>query len=240
MFRRLLALVLLAVPLAAFAADPPKTGFLDRVFKDAGGEVKYVLFVPPGYDPEKVYPVILFLHGAGETGTDGKKQSTVGLGKVVKKKEKDFPAIVVFPQSQKGGWGANSAEGKRALAILDAVCKEYKTDAKRVYLTGLSMGGFGTWSIAAAHPDRWAAIAPICGGGSPASAEKFKDLPCWAFHGDKDEIVKVEKSREMVEALKKAGGAPKYTEYPGVGHNSWDKAYGTDELYDWLFQQARK
>jgi len=240
MIRRLLALVLLTVPLAAFAADPPKTGWQDRVFKEAGGEVKYVLFVPPGYDPEKAYPVVLFLHGAGESGTDGKKQATVGLGKVVKKKEKDFPAIVIFPQSQKGGWGANSAEGKRALAILDEVCKEYKTDAKRIYLTGLSMGGFGTWSIAAAHPERWAAIVPVCGGGSPASAEKFKDLPCWAFHGDMDTTVKADKSREMIEALKKAGGTPKYTEYPGVGHNSWDKAYGTEELYDWLFKQARK
>jgi predicted peptidase len=107
------------------------------------------------------------------------------------------------------------------------------------------MGGFGTWSIANAHPDRWAAIAPICGGAGNAEAagkvaEKIKDIPCWCFHGDADPTVKVELSRTMIDALKKAGGNPKYTEYPKVGHNSWDMAYGTDELYKWLLEQKKK
>jgi predicted peptidase len=109
-----------------------------------------------------------------------------------------------------------------------------------MYLTGLSMGGFGTWSLAAQYPDRWAAIVPICGGGNPADADKIKHIPCWCFHGDADKAVKVERSREMIEALKKAGGQPRYDEYPGVGHNSWDRAYGTADLYQWLLMQQLK
>jgi predicted peptidase len=111
------------------------------------------------------------------------------------------------------------------------VCKSYKTDPQRLYLTGLSMGGYGTWSLATAEPGRWAAIAPICGGGDPKQADKIKDLPCWCFHGDQDGAVSVERSRDMMRALWAAGGHPNYTEYPGVGHNSWDAAYGTDDLY---------
>jgi predicted peptidase len=101
------------------------------------------------------------------------------------------------------------------------------------------MGGFGTWSLAAAQPDMWAAIVPICGGGSPADAEKIKNIPCWCFHGDADTSVPVQRSRDMIEALKKAGAEPKYTEYPKVGHNSWDKAYGTEELYHWLLEHKK-
>jgi predicted peptidase len=145
-----------------------------------------------------------------------------------------------MPQAQKKGWNAGGPEGKRAIAILDEVLQSYKTDKKRVYLTGLSMGGYGTWSLAAAHPERWAAIAPICGGGNPATAVKFKDVPCWCFHGDADPTVSVEKSREMIKALKAAGGSPRYDEYPGVNHNSWDRAYGNPELYTWFLKHATK
>jgi predicted peptidase len=240
MIRRLVPLCLFLVPLVALAQDNPKTGFLDRVFKDGDKEAKYVLFVPRDYDPQKTYPLVLFLHGLGESGTDGKKQATVGLGKAVKEREKTFPAIVVFPQSQNKSWNASSADAKRALAIVEEVSKEYKVDPKRLYLTGLSMGGIGSWSLVAAMPDKWAAVVPICGRGDPKTASKFKDVPLWAFHGDKDNAVPVSGSRDMIDALKKAEGNPRYTEYPGVGHNSWDKAYATDELYDWLFKQARK
>ncbi len=223
------------------SADEPERGFLKRVFKDPEGkEAKYVLFVPHDYKPGQATPLILFLHGSGETGTDGDKPARVGLGKAIRDNEKTFPFLVVFPQSQKRSWRADSEDGKRALAILAEVEKSYKVDPKRVYLTGLSMGGFGTWSLAAAHPDKWAAIVPICGGGDPASAEKIKDLPCWCFHGDADKAVKVELSRKMIEAIKKAGGKPRYDEYPGVGHNSWDRAYGTKELYEWLLMQQKK
>ncbi len=220
------------------AAD---VGFLDRVHKDADGkEAKYVLFVPQSYKSDKEYPLILFLHGSGETGTDGKKAAAVGLGPAIRNKEKDFGFIAIFPQSQERTWLAGSDDAKRALAILAKVQKEYKVDAKRIYLTGLSMGGFGTWSLAAKYPEQWAAIVPVCGGGDPKDAKIIKNIPCWCFHGDADKAVSVEMSREMIEAIKKAGGSPKYTEYPGVGHNSWDKAYGTAELYEWLLMQKLK
>jgi predicted peptidase len=216
-------------------------GFLDRVYKDSSGkEVKYILFVPHEYKGDQAYPTILFLHGAGESGTDGKKQSAVGLGPAIRKNEKTFPFIALFPQSQRGGWGATTDEGKRAMAILAEVEANYKVDSKRIYLTGLSMGGMGTFSLAAAHPEKWAAIVPVCGRGNAGTAEKMKNIPCWCFHGDADNAVNVKGSREMMDALKKAGAEPKYTEYPGVGHNSWDKAYGTKELYDWLLEQKLK
>ena len=124
--------------------------------------------------------------------------------------------------------------------MLDAVCSEYKTDPKRIYLTGLSMGGMGTWDMALTYPDKWAAIAPICGRGDVKAAEKIKNLPCWCFHGDADGAVNVSGSREMIEAIKKAGGNPRYTEMAFIGHNSWDAAYGYDELYSWLGKQVKK
>src|SRR5437868_7064446 len=136
----LAAAALLALPASSARAEDKKTGFLDRVYKDASGkEAKYVLFVPHDYDGKKEYPIILFLHDPREHGTDGKKQAGTDLGKAVKEREKEFPCIVVFPQPERT-WQADSDDGKRAVAILDAVMKEYKTDPKRVYLTGLSMG----------------------------------------------------------------------------------------------------
>jgi predicted peptidase len=225
------------------AAD---TGFLDKTFKDsAGTEHKYVLFVPHSYKTDTPTPTILFLHGAGETKPkDGAKPGNmpvqVGIGPAIRKREKTFACITIIPQAPKFGWGAGSDGAKLALAILEDVEKNYSVDPKRIYLTGLSMGGMGTWSLAVTMPDKWAAIVPICGRGDPKQAEKIKDLPCWAFHGDADNAVNVSGSRDMIKAIEKVGGHPKYTEYPGVGHNSWDKAYSTDELYEWLLKQSKK
>jgi len=237
-----------AAALALSASADDKHGFVKKTHKNADGtESPYTVFVPHSYDGKTEMPVILFLHGAGETkGTKGGKEPVeVGIGPAIKKQEKTFGAIVVIPQAETRGWQAEGPNAKRALTMLDEVMKEYKTDAKRQYLTGLSMGGFGTWSIAAAHPDRWAAIAPICGGAGNAEAAekvaaKIKDIPCWCFHGEADPTVKAELSRTMIDALKKAGGKPKYTEYPKVGHNSWDAAYGEKEFFPWLLEQKRK
>lgn len=230
------------------AANAAETGFIDKTFKDsAGTEHKYVLFVPHDYNKDKPTPTILFLHGAGETkqkegaktkGTP-KMPVEVGIGPAIKKREKTFPFLTIIPQSPRFGWGAGSDGAKLALAILEDVEKNYSIDPKRLYLTGLSMGGMGTWSLAMEMPDKWAAIVPICGRGDTSKAEKIKDLPCWAFHGDADTAVNVSGSRDLIKAIEKAGGHPKYTEYPGVGHNSWDKAYGTDELYEWLLKQSK-
>jgi predicted peptidase len=232
--------LLCLAPAPARAAGQIEHGFLDRVYKGSdGSEAKYVIFVPHDYKGDKPFPLILFLHGAGSTGTDGKKQVS-GIAAEIRRNEKAFPCLVVFPQSQKRTWRADSEDGKRALAILAEVAKQYQVDARRVYLTGLSMGGSGTWSLAVAHPEQWAAIVPICGRGDPRQAAKIKHIPCWCFHGDADPTVKVDLSRDMIKALKEAGGDPKYTEYPGVGHNSWTKAYGTKELYEWLLKQQLK
>ncbi len=251
--RMLLAVALVgcAALMPARADDKPKTGFIDKTFKNAdGSESPYVVFVPHNYDGTKEYPTILFMHGAGETKTakgGGKMPVEVGIGPAIKTREKTFPFIVVIPRAEGFGWQADGTNAKRALAILDEVQKEYKTDPKRQYLTGLSMGGMGTWSVAAAHPDRWAAIAPVCGGvfskdekAVEAVAEKVKDIPCWCFHGDKDSAVRVEKSRELIAAIEKAGGKPRYTEYKWVGHDSWDPAYATNQLYAWLLKQSKK
>jgi predicted peptidase len=235
----LFAFTVLASSVLVHAGDQ-KTGFVPKVHKTKEGDAKYVVFVPAGYKGDKDFPVILFLHGSGSTGDDGEKQIKGGRAKAIRDKKEKFPFIAVFPQAHTKGWGANGPGGKQAIAILDEVQKDYKTDKKRVYLTGLSMGGFGTWSLAAAYPDRWAAIAPICGGGDPKTAAKIKDLPCWCFHGDADPTVNVEKSRVMIKALKDAGGSPRYDEYPGVNHNSWDRAYATAELYTWFLKHSTK
>jgi predicted peptidase len=216
-------------------------GFSNHTYKDSGGvEVPYALFIPHDYNGDTPVPLILFLHGAGETKGGNKMPDQVGIGPAIRKQEKTFPCIVIFPQSQDRSWRAESKDGKRAMAILAEIEGKYKVDPKRIYLTGLSMGGMGTWSFAAAHPDKWAAMVPICGRGDVKTAEKIKHIPCWCFHGDADTAVNVKGSREMIDALKKVGVEPKYTEYPGVGHNSWDKAYGTKELYDWLLEQKLK
>lgn len=232
----------LAAGSAATADDKPKTGFLTRVYKNPDGhESPYVVFVPHTYDGSKEVPVILFLHGAGETKGGKTMPVDQGIGNHIRgKREKTFPAITIIPQAETRGWQMEGPNAPRALAMLDEVMKEFKVDPARQYLTGLSMGGFGTWSVAAATPDRWAAIVPICGGGKPDDAEKIKHLPCWVWHGTEDRAVKVELSRQMVEALKKVGGQPRYTELEHVGHNSWDPAYAADDLYAWLFAQKKK
>jgi predicted peptidase len=258
---RSLSVLVVSLSLVASApagADEVKTGFLQRVHKGADGkEARYALFVPHDYRGNRAYPLILFLHGAGEWGSDGQKQLSVGLGPAVKKRAKAFPFLVLFPQSQKNTWPVDvkdpkqlrriattwsdqEAEGQRALALLADVEKEYRVDPERVYLTGVSMGGFGTWLLAASHPERWAAIVPICGGGDPRTAARIKGLPCWCFHGDADDAVPVHWSRDMMKALWAAGGHPNYTEYAGVGHNSWDKAYDTTDLYEWLLRHRLK
>jgi predicted peptidase len=190
-------------------------------------------------------PVILFLHGAGEAGTDGQKPTQVGIGPAVRTREATFPFLVVFPQASErvpasfGSWLPGQPDAERALAILDEVQRDYRADPRRVYLTGISVGGNGVWHLAAAHPERWAAIVPVCGLGPVTKAAAVKDIPCWCFHGAEDGNVSVEQSRKMVAALRQAGGSPRYTEYPDVGHNSWERAYDSDELYDWLLKQAK-
>jgi predicted peptidase len=235
------SILLLCLALAAVFGRPAsaQTGFLQKTIDYNGASTKYVVYVPATYDATKPAPTILFLHGAGETGTDGWKQVAVGIGPAVLLDAPRWDFLVVFPQKPPGeqrGWIAHE---KLILDILDKTRKEYAVDPSRLYCTGLSMGGAGTWALAAKHPNLFAAIAPICGPGDSATASVLKDLPIWAFYGDQDRAESIQRCRDLVEAVKTAGGAPKFTLYPGVGHNSWDKAYREEKLYDW-FMQHRK
>lgn len=197
-------------------------------------KLNYLLFLPQGYQTsDKKWPMILFLHGAGERGNDLKKVKIHGPPKIVEKK-KDFPFIVVSPQSPGFGWDTEALN-----ALLDDVLKKYKVDPDRVYLTGLSMGGYGTWELAARHPERFAAIVPICGGGSRIWTRRLRNMPIWVFHGAKDRAVPVEESARLVKALKRQGSDVRFTIYPEAGHDAWTEAYNNPELYQWLLQQRR-
>lgn len=234
------ALALASIP-EARAQGAAATGFLDRAMTLDGTSYRYVVYVPRDYSAARKWPVVLFLHGAGERGSDGLKQSQVGIGGGIRMLSERYPAIVVMPQCATGDrWAGKMAD--QALKALDQTLAEFNCDADRQYLTGLSMGGYASWRIASEHPERFAAVVPICGGGMPESmAPRLKDVPVWAFHGDQDRAVPVTRSREMVEAIKAAGGTKiRYTEYPGVEHNSWDKAYAEKEMTDWLFAQTRR
>jgi predicted peptidase len=194
-------------------------------------DLHYWVILPDGFVETEKYPLVLFLHGAGERGED--LEMVKKHGPFRKLAERAEPVILVAPQCPKEAWWSAEALEK----LLDQVERDYRVDKKRVYLTGLSMGGFGTWALAAAEPKRFAAILPICGGGNPAEASKLKKIPMWVFHGDQDKTVPLQKSQEMVDAVIKAGGEPKFTIYPGVGHDSWTRAYADPAVYDWLFAQ---
>jgi thiol-disulfide isomerase/thioredoxin/pimeloyl-ACP methyl ester carboxylesterase len=241
--------VVAALPLPSApkgAVHPPaenssgsNTGFHDKVFRGAdGSESKYVVFVPRDYTGDKAVPAILFLHGTGARGRDGRNQTIGGLAKAIRDRTEDFPFLAIFPQAREDeDWTAESAGGQRALAILKHVQSEYRIDPDRVALTGVSMGGEGTWSLGAAEPGRWSAIVPICHGWKPDQASRLKDLPCWCFHSDVDQP---EPSREMIRAIQQAGGKPLYQEFLGVDHNHCaDRAYSLPELCEWLLLQNR-
>jgi predicted peptidase len=197
-------------------------------------QMGYLLYLPKDYDKQESWPLVLFLHGAGERGDDLERVKIHGPPKLIAE-GKDFPFIVVSPQCPKERWW----EPIELTALLDQIVKTHKVDEDRICVTGLSMGGFGSWQLAAYTPHRFAAIAPICGGGETYRTRRFPHLAVWAFHGAKDTGVPLERSQEMVDALKKAGGEPKLTVYPEAGHNSWTETYNNPELYAWLLKQRR-
>ncbi|AVH65005.1 phospholipase [Nostoc sp. 'Peltigera membranacea cyanobiont' 213] len=203
----------------------------------------YLLFLPDGLHPDgdrneiqqALLPTILFLHGAGQRGSDLDDVRKHGVAKVVEQ-QSDFPFIVISPQCpRREYWNI-----ERLSTLLDEVIASCAVDPDRVYLTGLSMGGYGTWHLAAAQPERFAAIAPICGGGNPQAAGKLKNLPVWAFHGAKDNVVPLSESEIMVSALKVHDGNVKFTVYPEANHDSWTQTYNNPELYEWFLQHWRQ
>lgn len=236
----------------ATAADH-RDRFEARMFKGAGDQtLPYRLLSPKQIKPGEKYPLVLFFHGAGECGADNEKQLLHAMNDFASDEIMEkYPAFVVAPQCPEGQqwvdtpWSADSHTMKekptdslrQSLELVDVLIKELPIDTRRLYLTGLSMGGFGVWDAIQRHPDRFAAAVIVCGGGDPAYAKKMKHLPVWVFHGDSDAAVKPNRSREMVQALRKAGGTPKYTEYQGVGHDSWTATYADPQMYAWLFAQ---
>ena len=219
------------------SSDPKAPGFHVRSTSTDQGEYKYTVYVPEGYDETRSYPAILFLHGAGERGEDGMVCSQVGLGSAIVQRG-GIPAIVVFPQARKT-WQADSDDAKAALKAFDEVSKAYKIDPDRVVLTGLSMGGMGTWNIAAQHPEKFAAIVPVCGPGRTEDVTKFLKIPIRGFVGDEDSPRLHLGMRTLIEAIRSAGSNPGYTEYRSVGHNSWDRAYNDPATIDWMLSQKR-
>jgi predicted peptidase len=197
---------------------------------------RYLLHLPPGYEVAggKKWPLILFLHGMGERGDDLDLVKTQGLPKKLESWP-DCPFIVVSPQCPMSSFWTWEADALNAL--LDDVMARYVVDPERVYLTGLSMGGAGTWQLAIRHPERFAALAPICAPSIPVLLERVQHLPIWVFHGAKDTVVPVETSDNMVKVFRSLGGDIQYTVYLDAGHDSWTQAYDNPALYEWMAKQ---
>lgn len=198
--------------------------------------LEYWLTLPQSYgvDPNEEWPLMLFLHGAGERGDDLNVVKKHGPPHLIDE-GKLFPMIVVSPQCPKDQLWQPAA----LLALIDDLSDQYRIDQRRIYVTGLSMGGFGTWGLAAYAPDRIAAAVPICGGGETLNARQIAKVPVWAFHGAKDPVVPIKRSEEMVEAVEKAGGDIKFTVYPEAVHDSWTETYANDQIYSWMLQHYK-
>lgn len=261
--RALAAILLLSVPVSLPAhARKQETGFLDRTATIQAVQYKYQVFVPDDWTPHQKWPVILALHGAGERGDDGVLQTDVGIGTAIRSNRSGIEAIVVMPQCPKNLWWMLPPMDDLAMTALAEASREFHGDSRRTYLTGLSMGGYGAWHLAEKHPGMFAALVVICGGiRPPAAAQKANPglagltppdspksyvdaaarvgkIPVWIFHGADDEIVPVSESRRMAEAMKQTGAEVHYTEYPGVGHPCWNKAYDEPKLFPWLFSKS--
>lgn len=199
--------------------------------------LNYLLYLPPDYEAHDSWPLILFLHGRGERGDNLELVKKHGLPKKLESGE-SLPFVIISPQCPAGSYWTEELDALNAL--LDDVLANLKVDARRVYLTGLSMGGSGTWYLAARYPQRFAAIVPICGVGNRIAAqERLQYMPVWVFHGDADPIIPISESEKMVEALQSVDGNVRFTVYPGVEHDSWTAAYNTPELYDWFLSHSR-
>ncbi len=243
-------------------AQKVETGFLDRSISFNGVEYRYQVFVPRGFTRKKSWPVILALHGGGEYGSDGVRQTNVGLAPAIRRNIERFPAIVVFSQAKADGRPGWQLEGgEAAIRQLDQTIREFRGDPKRVVLTGLSAGGNGSWSLASKYPARFAGLVVVCGfvdefrgrasnilypalapGSDPYAsvAKRVASIPIRIFHGSKDDVVLPEQSRRMFAALKAAGADVEYTEFPDANHNAWDATYSRADLIEWMLKQRRK
>lgn len=232
-----LAALAIALPLSAKTEISRQSSqhFEREITKTVSAE--YLLYLPQGYeeDQDKKWPLMIFLHGSGERGDDLKKVAKHGPPKLVEQ-GKEFDFIIVSPQCPHGGWW----NVEMLNAFYDDIIEQYRVDTNRVYLTGLSMGGNGTWNWAVHNPEKFAAIAPVCGWGPDTNYAKLKDMPIWAFHGDQDQAVELGKGQKVIDRVTEAGGEPEFTVYEGVGHNSWDPTYNNDALYAWMLSHSKE
>jgi predicted peptidase len=248
---------LLFVFVAVLAGAPqskesPAEGFLARSYHSSTGEsMQYRLFVPPGYHGSKKFPIVVWLHDAGGRGSDNLKQISGGnfLGSHVwttTENQAKYQAFMLAPQVDiTKGWARPHANTppvsiRLALEILDAVEKEYSIDLDQVYVAGQSLGGEGVWAALSNSPGRFAAAIVLCGYGDAGMIPRVAKVPVWIFQGQADPVVPLEKAHAWMASLKQAGGNPKYTEYPGIGHAVWDVAFSEPGLVPWLFAQRRK
>lgn len=257
-----LVLMIVAIMAGPSVASAGNTGFLDRTVTLDGIDYRYQVYIPLGYSPDKSWPVTLFLHGSGERGEDGLKQTQAGIGNAIRADRTRFPMIVVMPQAPPNTrW--SGARARMAMKALENAIVEFHGDRQRLYLTGMSMGGQGVWLLAAANPRKFAALAPVCGflhidndddvidpAQDQALLEQFPELlepdpaagfarrigatPVWSFHGAADDLVLPENARAMNRAMQAIGAEVRYSEYEGVNHGAWDRAYAEPELVSWL------
>ena len=252
--------LILSISLSVTTTAQDLSLFQRKQFIIGNDTLPYRLLLPENYNPSKKYPLVFFLHGAGERGNDNEKQLVHGAKLFLKEEVRtDYSAIIVFPQCPQNSFWSNvdfkmengkrifgfKAEGEPTLAmkmaqeLLYFILQEYPVNNKRVYAGGLSMGGMGTFEIVRRNPKLFAAAFPICGGGEPSTASVMKKTKWWVFHGGKDDVVPPELSEKMVDALKAMKAAVKFTLYPDANHNSWDPAFAEPELLSWLFKQKR-
>jgi predicted peptidase len=231
-----------------------RTHLKKEVFESGKEKLLYQMMTPENPAPATKYPLVIFLHGAGERGSDNDVQLVHGVKDFAKpESRKSYPCFLIAPQCPNDkkwaevDWSATSHKRPEKpsdpatllLKLIDSLPTQLLIDTNRIYITGLSMGGYGTWDLIARKPDLFAAAVPVCGGGDEKDASIIAKIPIWAFHGSKDTVVKPQRSTNMIEAIKKAGGNPKVTLYPEVGHNSWVNAYSDPEMLKWLFNQKK-
>jgi predicted peptidase len=262
LFTKLVAFAIVLLATAHCALAKHDTGFLDRTVTIDGTTYRYQVFIPENWTPHQKWPVILSLHGSGERGEDGMDETDVGIGTAIRSDRGHFEAIVVMPQCRKNIWWTMPPMGDLAMTALRNATREFHGDTNRTYLTGISMGGYGSWYLAQKYPHTFAALVIICGGIHPPvatlkahpelvnfsppdgpnayadAAAKVGKVPVWIFHGGDDNIVPVVESQRMADAMKTVGAEVHYTEYPGVKHVSWDKAYDEPKLYPWLYSKT--
>ncbi len=251
------SIILLTTVMAGFLIAKPRTNkdFKAQTYHSPqGGTLPYQIYIPEDPGSNELYPLVIFLHGSGQRGNDNANQLLLGVRDIrLFSIQQSKPAIIIAPQiphhDQWVNISANShptdnsalptVSMKLTIDLMNHIIKTLPVDKNRIYVTGLSIGGFGTWDLIQRFPDTFAAAIPVCGGGNKNKAEQIKHIPIWAFHGDKDMIVDPNRSREMISAIKKAGGNPNYTEYKNVAHDSWTATYSDENVLKWLFSQKK-